>query len=472
MQTSQTSQTGILHSPALLAFAAALIVALGAAFVDHRENAAFDSQLRTHVLEHSTALASKLDQRINLYIGALYTAEAIVIAHPHMDRASFETITKVVTQHLPGFTSIQLAPDAIIAYAYPLEWGKKVTGVNLRKDLSPANIKVVEQTIADGKLRVAGPRELVQGSTGIIARNPIYVDGAFWGFVTILVDFPTFLEAYPELSNHQDIDFALRGQDGLGALGAVFLGDPHLFDTAAIKSLIRFPNGEWQLAARPKGGWDQPRPNATLFRLLSLLLIGAVGALAYAVKARGNRILHLATTDPLTGIFARGQFNRLANTEIERSKRHQRPLALLMLDIDHFKKINDTYGHAAGDLVLKAVTHRVAQLLRTSDVFGRIGGEEFAILAPETQQEQALVLAERVRQGVLSLSLAYGQHTITISTSCGVALIAVEASDLDTLLLLADRALYHAKNNGRNQVCVAPAAELDAEMNEENAHHE
>lgn len=441
------------RSPICAAVVVSLVLGVAAIVTDRLENNIYRNHLRNDIIEKSVALSARLDQRMNLYVGALYTCEAMVVANPQLSKDTFEIITKIVTNHLPAFTSIQLAPNAIITYAYPLAWGKDIIGTNLRKDLTPANIDVVEKTILDGKLRVAGPRELVQGGTGIIARNPIYVDGKFWGFVTILIDFPTFLSGYPELQIASDIEYGLRGKDGLGANGEVFFGNEKLFDGDAVISAISFPNGQWLLAAKPRRGWRQDRPETAVFRSLSLMLILAIAGLTYIARERGNLILHLATTDTLTGILSRGHFSKLANAEIDRGIRHHRSLALIMLDIDHFKKVNDVFGHAAGDAVLQEVSRRVLEMLRVSDVFGRIGGEEFAIVAPETNTEQAYALAERIRLNIMQTPVHYVNNSIDMTISCGIASLSSELDSLDRLLLNADKALYLAKEHGRNQVC-------------------
>ncbi|MFQ3683075.1 diguanylate cyclase [Roseiflexus sp.] len=166
----------------------------------------------------------------------------------------------------------------------------------------------------------------------------------------------------------------------------------------------------------------------------------------------------LATTDHLTGLFNRHHFFALAPRELERARRYHHTIALLIIDIDHFKIINDTYGHHAGDTVLRSVADRMRRELRDADILARFGGEEFIALLPETNLAGALHVAERLRAAIASLSIIFKDVTIpvTISIGCAASDRLGEDERLDTLIQCADRALYTAKSNGRNQVAADP----------------
>jgi diguanylate cyclase (GGDEF)-like protein len=160
-----------------------------------------------------------------------------------------------------------------------------------------------------------------------------------------------------------------------------------------------------------------------------------------------------ATTDPLTKIFNRRYFFDLAQQELERSQRYNRPLSIIIFDIDHFKKVNDTHGHAVGDEVLRQLSERCQKTLRENDILARYGGEEFIILLPETHQEQAKQMAERMRIECAETPLDVGLASIELTISLGVSSFA-PTLPLDELLLRADKALYLAKEGGRNRVSV------------------
>jgi diguanylate cyclase (GGDEF)-like protein len=160
----------------------------------------------------------------------------------------------------------------------------------------------------------------------------------------------------------------------------------------------------------------------------------------------------LARTDELTGLNNRRAFTELGRRAMDQARRYNRPLALIMFDIDLFKQINDAHGHAAGDKVLQVVADAARSRARAADILGRLGGEEFAALLPETTGPDAIKLAERLRQDLSSLHVLHEGHTITFSCSFGVAARGEEIVVLDTLLRQADQALYRAKRQGRNRV--------------------
>jgi two-component system, cell cycle response regulator len=162
-----------------------------------------------------------------------------------------------------------------------------------------------------------------------------------------------------------------------------------------------------------------------------------------------------ASRDGLTRIYNKRYFLDQLNAELRYSRRHDVPLSLLMLDLDHFKLINDNYGHPAGDQVLIALANVVSSIVRAEDIFARYGGEEFVVLSRNTDLDAALVIAERIRENVASQAFQFGDDRVTITVSIGIASLAsVEAQLADELIAAADRALYQAKHEGRNRVVV------------------
>lgn len=164
------------------------------------------------------------------------------------------------------------------------------------------------------------------------------------------------------------------------------------------------------------------------------------------------KLLELATTDGLTGLYNRRHFMETATQEFERARRYRMPLSLLMIDADHFKSINDRFGHHIGDEVLKALATIVRRQLRETDLFARLGGEEFAILLPQTDFADARVAAERLRQTIAEHTVDTEQGPLNFTVSLGLARIEPSTVDLDDLLRQADAALYQAKQNGRNRL--------------------
>lgn len=172
----------------------------------------------------------------------------------------------------------------------------------------------------------------------------------------------------------------------------------------------------------------------------------------------------LSITDPLTGIFNRRHFYQLAISELQRTCRYGHPLAVIMIDVDHFKQVNDIHGHAVGDQVLQALSTSVRQSLRAVDIFARYGGEEFIILLPEANLQAVGLTAEKLRRKIADQALRLDQSQVKITVSLGASAfepavqpVSPTPETLDHLIKLADQALYEAKRAGRNQVVVSDA---------------
>lgn len=165
-----------------------------------------------------------------------------------------------------------------------------------------------------------------------------------------------------------------------------------------------------------------------------------------------TELTRLATTDTLTGTHNRRYFLERAHEELKRSGRHDRPLGFLMLDVDHFKRVNDSFGHVVGDRVLQTLVAGAQATLRQTDIFGRIGGEEFAALMPETHPEEALFAAERLRRALAERDTMTPTGNVHVTVSIGLTHPKQPDETLEDLLERADRALYRAKQSGRNRV--------------------
>jgi diguanylate cyclase (GGDEF)-like protein len=185
-------------------------------------------------------------------------------------------------------------------------------------------------------------------------------------------------------------------------------------------------------------------------RLISSALQGAL--LVQAITERDKELERLATTDVLTGVASRRHFFTLGEMEVQRSRRYKRPAAAMMLDIDHFKQVNDTHGHTIGDDVLRIMAERLKGGLRQTDLLGRYGGEEFVVLLSETGAEMAKIVAERLLRQINSEPIATSGPSIPLTISIGVTSLGEDIQDLSGLLNRADAAMYAAKHSGRNRV--------------------
>ena len=178
-----------------------------------------------------------------------------------------------------------------------------------------------------------------------------------------------------------------------------------------------------------------------------LIFLLSISLVLLASERLRTELEHLATHDSLTNALNRRYINEACNKELERCRRHGRSMALIMMDLDHFKAINDSYGHQAGDQVLVNFVAKINALLRQPDLLGRFGGEEFVVLLPETSLEEALIVTERIREVCI-----LNKHEPSCTVSMGMTTNNHDSDTVDTLMGRADGALYRAKANGRDRV--------------------
>ena len=197
--------------------------------------------------------------------------------------------------------------------------------------------------------------------------------------------------------------------------------------------------------------YDLPIAGAIAALLTPLITIHFI-RLGHQLDRAEEDMRRLASLDSLTHAYTRGHFVELAEKEVVRARRYGHPLSLLLLDIDHFKSVNDRYGHSAGDRVLRAAVDLFQGQIRRSDLLGRYGGEEFLVLLPETDVAGADVVAERIRAALRKAPVNVGNLAVEMTVSIGLTELRPEMQDVDALLAHADAALYRAKDAGRDRI--------------------
>jgi diguanylate cyclase (GGDEF)-like protein len=215
----------------------------------------------------------------------------------------------------------------------------------------------------------------------------------------------------------------------------------------------------WHLVS----GWSLQSQGLIIAALVPVpiasLCAGYTLQLIVALDQAMRRLEDLAMTDSLTGVRNRRCFMQVAALEFERATRHGRPMAVVLIDVDHFKRINDRHGHQCGDQALIEIAQACQGTLRKTDLLARFGGEEFIVLLPETGQREAVRLAERMRNAVSTdLRLPDHQRPGAVTISLGAVALSRSTPTLDILIQAADQALYDAKHAGRNRVHTQPAS--------------
>jgi diguanylate cyclase (GGDEF)-like protein len=222
---------------------------------------------------------------------------------------------------------------------------------------------------------------------------------------------------------------------------------------AQYAAVVSYADWRWELNAASFAPYEYGvfDWSAQVSRLI--LLLGAT-ALSATIVARGMRLRQLSTVDRLTGLLNRGYFDERADEELSRAARYRHPLSLALVDVDHFKAFNDTYGHAAGDVALRALAGVMRGTVRRSDIVARYGGEEFVLLFPETSAAEAAEKLDAIRMRVKEMAIALPRHSapVRLTISAGVASWPADGETIEDVMFRADGRLFAAKRAGRNRV--------------------
>ncbi len=413
-------------------------------------------QARRHQAERAVLQAeaatvrSRLESELNATLSLSLGLSTFVLTKPDFTEVDLAQVAESLIRLQPAIRSVAIAPDNVIRYIHPRTGNEKALGLSYMD--TPNQRDAVLHLMREQRPVTAGPIDLAQGGVGIINRIPILFsrpegEPYYWGLASVAIDpAPIFERAGVRTDADEGPRFALRGRDGLGAQGETFHGDAGLFDSPeAVLMEVVIPGGRWQLAAVAPvsavgpGAWGQ--------LLLAALAALAGGLVAYPVSVH-QRIRSMALHDNLTGLANRYQFNLRGQDMFALARRSGCRLTLLNIDIDDFKNINDTYGHAAGDAVLVYVADTLLACCRESDLLARVGGDEFVALLPNTPAGHSLdALLERLHRAI-DVMLPGTDVPIRLHISIGVATCSEATPTLDALMRKADEAMYRAKDNG------------------------
>lgn len=422
------------------------------------------AQAQGHLLQ----IRDRLDRQLQSTLSVPETVAAFVAAQGGMSPEIFSTVVGRLLEHQRNIRNLALAPDNVISDIYPRLGNERALG--LRYLDNPQQRGAVERAIQTRRTVVAGPISLVQGGLGIVSRTPVFLaappggapasEPRYWGIVSLTVNADTLFADVGLDTEQMGFQVAARGLDAMGAQGAVFVGRPQLFNESPATLDIPLPGGgSWILGAVPTGGWRAAGRAPALIVMLSYAFAIVVGLLSARLVRAHQQVLALATHDRLTGLPNRRLFEDRLSQAVLAAQRDHRPGALLLLDLDGFKAINDDLGHASGDQVLVRVAQRLGGLTRASDTAARLGGDEFALVLNAVESpEAAMAAAHAVLAALVApMGLDSGQHVL-IGGSIGVALFpqgaGVEA--LPALIDRADRALYVSKRRGVASLADAP----------------
>ena len=406
-------------------------------------------QLQMIAQEDLAVLRSELKSAIYSDIFFVNSLATLVTVNPQSTTEQWEGIAEELFRKSRFLRNIAMAPGDVIRFVYPRQGNEKALGLDFRT--VPEQWKTVQKSKEMQAIFLAGPLNLVQGGMGLIARTPIFTDPPlnyqYWGNCSVVIDIDRL---FSEVGIDQILDkyqFAMRGKDGAGIKGEVFLGDEAIFEDVFVSEEVRFPSGSWVMAISPGTLYESlPWVRRNASRLLGypmlLLLQAAFISIYYLYHKAHQRSLE----DELTRLPNRRYLMYTLEQQVENVSKKGQSFALLNLDLNDFKVINDTYGHSAGDTVLIEVAKRIKDALRVSDIIARVGGDEFLVILPRVKEKDDInnIIAHLI-QKLTGTPVSIAGDDIHIRVSIGHAIYGREGMDIDTLMSAADRSMYRQK---------------------------
>jgi diguanylate cyclase (GGDEF)-like protein/hemerythrin-like metal-binding protein len=356
--------------------------------------------------------------------------------------------------------NVGIIQDTTIRWVYPIEGNASAIGIDLSKVEGQADgiLKIKNSK----KTGVFGPVELVQGGRGIIIRIPILKSETYWGMASIVLNADTAFLFMGDIAKEQNVSLLITHSDNDDE---IIYGDKSLLE----QNPMRFTSSDnlnfWNTYIMPEDGWFAYQKYLVIFSILSFALSLYIAYRTYKFHSSYGTILEsrdsmreISTKDNFTGIWNRRYFDERVLEAITLSERQFYPMSLIYFDLDHFKTINDTYGHAHGDLVLLAVAEKVSNIIRTGDIFARWGGDEFIILLPQTELVGAMAVAEKIRYEVENIKI---KDFKGVTASIGVS-EHINLEFWESWFLRTDSALYFSKEHGKNRVTTTDQIENQA----------
>lgn len=433
-----------------LAVTAVLLVGVPTIEYFHRLVAERTDQLhRMEALGVLSRLRAQVETEINSVLFLTRGLVTFIAVEPESTAEQWRALSAEIIRSTRHVQSIGLSPGNVIRFVYPLEGNERAIGLDYRKnsDQWPA----VERAINVGDTVLAGPLELVQGGRGLIARTPIFArpdpmqKPVYWGLASVVIDADSLFRAagiQPRVGNY---NIAIIGRDGLGLQGEMIQGSREVLEQGIARLEVFFPNGRWVMAATPAAGGELFWHGRQLVRVLGYPLLIVLGLLLLVLTRLYHSSRGEAMRDELTGLPNRRLLMERLTQLVAMQKRGGSGFALLFIDMNHFKPINDRYGHGAGDAVLKEVGHRLQSAVRSSDTVARAGGDEFMILLPSVASEAAARQVAKKLEQVLQGPFVYQLQPLQLSAAIGYALCPNDSDQIETLVRLADERMFRQK---------------------------
>ena len=406
-------------------------------------------------LEQLATVRARLEGALQANLIAIRQLRTEFTINPNIDEDRFRTITSGLLSPELHIRHIAIGRNYRVEMIHPLEGNEDAIGFDYRS--TPEQLSSYRNALSSGEITLNGPVQLVQGGTALIARVPVFDHESGPGVIISQIIEHERLFNDAGLNNHPDLQISLRGLDGTGANGPLIMGDANIWQQDPIQLDVNLPTGNWALAAVPhSGSWLKNNYFYLWIGLAGTIVVLFISGLVAVVLANQQRlrqafqiITQQARFDSLTNLPNRHYFQELLGDYITNCERREERFALLFIDLDHFKEVNDALGHAAGDELLMIISHRLTGALRANDIVARLGGDEFIVVLknitePVHAQMQAQKLLKHIHEPV-----ALQHREVIVNASIGIAIYPHDGKNVDELLKSSDLAMYNAKRLGR-----------------------
>jgi diguanylate cyclase (GGDEF)-like protein len=443
-----------------MSFACFVVVSGAVFFWQHQSQMLTTNEQQFLLSEITNSEAINIERQLSRSLSSTNIL-AIEIQQNNGNFTDFNTYAQTVIDSIGGISNLQLAPNGVIGQIHPILGNESAIGHDILHDDNRRNEAML--AISQKRLTLAGPFNLIQGGRAIIGRNPVFItiDGkeSFWGFTSVLIYFDQFL-AMTKLKELESkgYHYSLSRIHPDTGQKEVFSRSKILSNKVFQSAKIELPNTTWTLTMSRAS----LNAESNIFSYFISLLLGLLAAclitylqlqpelLQRVVKQKTAELEKLAFNDHLTGLANRRYLNRYLQQFLFEQKRYNKSAALLYLDLDDFKRVNDSMGHEYGDQLLIQIANRLSESVRIGDIVSRLGGDEFAVLLLNTDSINSIRtvvenLIEEIRKPVI-----FDDRSFIVSASIGITLIPKDGNTSLDLLRNADMAMYSAKNSGKN----------------------
>lgn len=409
-----------------------------------------DAQQRIRVRSELAARTTGAAQAIERQLTGSFSATNMLAALVRQGNgrvSGFGEIAPEILRQFPGVGTLALAPGGVVRAVYPPESAGAPAGLDILAD--PARRGGALAALRSRGATLTGPVDIDGYGNAMIARQPVFLhrDGAsdeqFWGFVVVVVHLPELLRgAHLADTLGSDVAYRLTRPGNAGDVIDIMQSEPGSLGQPVQAGII-VPGGQWLLEVAPVAGWGDMFGRIEFWGMLVAVAVGT--AMFHLLLRQQRSLAEMALYDPLTGLANRVHFRERANFAFNHARRHRLHVAVLFIDLDGFKLINDRHGHDVGDALLREVAQRMLAHVRSVDTVARVGGDEFVVvlsgLASTTEHEGVRTKLETV----LRRPHVVDGRRLRVGVSLGASVYPDHGETLDELVAQADRSMYRSK---------------------------